>query len=122
MGIPGGTASACQPVKALLKKRACAPGNQAGRPKFAGCRDRGDVRFYGRAGAFRWSLTSIPPQPMAQTRAARGAREAALSQLLNPDFSPRALLGRCAPGSVLSARPAPALLFPFKLEKYLKFH
>jgi len=69
-----------------------------------------------------WSLGGFRKSPWLK-RAARASREAALSQLRRANIFTRMLLGIIcsSPGLFLITLVLP-LLFPFDIEKYLKFH
>jgi hypothetical protein len=123
LGIPlSGTAAACGEVAPLLKK--------AGFRVTIGKQDDPmQAAVTGVMTAFvaglelaGWSLKAFRKSPWLK-RAARASREAILSQLLGAGIFTKALLGILLPsmGFWLATFYLP-WLFPFKLEKYLKFH
>jgi hypothetical protein len=69
-----------------------------------------------------WTLRGFRKSPWLQ-RAAGAAREAALSQVRSDGFFTRMLLGIvCSPPMLSLIALLLPLLFPFDIEKYLKFH
>jgi 2-dehydropantoate 2-reductase len=69
-----------------------------------------------------WSLGAFRKSPWLN-RAARASREAALSQLRGAGLFTRTLLGiLCSSAGFFFIALILPMLFPFEIEKYLKFH
>jgi hypothetical protein len=123
LGIPlVGTEKACQDVAQLLKAGGfrVTIGNQGSHMQAAVTAVM--TAFVAGLELSGWSLRAFRKSPWLK-RAAGATREAVLSQLPGADAFTRALLGILVLSTVfyLAALFLP-LLFPFDLEKYLKFH
>jgi hypothetical protein len=123
LGIPlVGTEEACREVEQLLKKAGfrVMPGEQDSHMQASVTAVM--TAFVAGLELSGWSLREFRKSPWLK-RAAGAAHESALSQLPGAGTLTRVLLGASvlSMGFVLAAFFLP-LLFPFDLEKYLKFH
>lgn len=117
-----GTEKACGEVKQLLKKAGLRVEVQKQDSPMQASITAVMTAFTAGLELSGWSLGGFRKSPWLK-RAARASREAALSQLRNDGLFTRTLLGiLCSsPGLFLITLVLP-LLFPFHIEKYLKFH
>jgi hypothetical protein len=117
-----GTEKACSEVEQLLKKAGLRAEIQKQDSPMQGSVTAVMTAFTAGLELAGWSLAAFRKSPW-RGRAARASREAALSQLRGAGIFMRTLLGiLCSsPGLLLVTLFLP-LLFPFDIEKYLKFH
>jgi 2-dehydropantoate 2-reductase len=117
-----GTEKACGEVAQLLKKAGLRANIQKRDSPMQASTTAVMTAFTAGLELSGWSLGGFRKSPWRE-RAARASREAALSQLRAPGIFTRTLVGiLCSSPALFFIALILPLLFPFEIEKYLKFH
>jgi 2-dehydropantoate 2-reductase len=123
LAIPlNGTEKACGEVKQLLKKAGLRVDVQKRDSPMQASMTAVLTTFTAGLELSGWTLGAFRRSPWRE-RTARASREAVLSQLPDAGFFTRALLGMlCSSAGLVLISLLLPLLFPFDIEKYLRFH
>jgi len=117
-----GTEKACGEVKGLLKKAGLRVDVQKQGSRMQASMTAVLTTFTAGLEFSGWSLGAFRKSPWRE-RTARASREAVLSQLPGTGFFTRVLVGiLCSSTGLILITFLLPLLFPFEIEKYLKFH